>query len=114
MVANVSELLVWVILVALTAGGLIQLARQLPWVDAQMMAGKKPWVCDLCMSWWTSLLSTLGWILLDNAPWRAHLPAFALTMLVTHLLGKPTSEYEPPPELSPPTDATPELIQEEP
>jgi hypothetical protein len=81
------------IVVALTAVGLIQLIRLIPWVYRQMLAGKKPWVCDLCMSFWTSILSGSAWALLGAGPWRAIIPSFALTMLVTRVLGAPTSEY---------------------
>ena len=94
MFGNVVTLLSWTVIVALTASGLVQLARQVPWVDRQMMAGKKPWVCDLCMSWWTALIGTGVWMALDGAPWRAAIPAFALTMMVVRSLGAPTSDFQ--------------------
>lgn len=81
------------VVIALTALGLIQLLRQIPWVQRQMLAGRKPWVCDLCMSWWTSLLTGWAWAFFDGVPGKAAIPAFALTMLVTHILGAPTSDY---------------------
>lgn len=97
------------VLIALSAAGLIQLLRQIPWVQRQMLAGHKPWVCDLCMSWWTSLIAGAAWCFLDGTPGKAIFPAFALTLLVTHILGAPTSEYnvEDIPELE-----EPELILE--
>lgn len=88
-----TQLVSWALILAFTAAGLIQLIRQLPWVDRQMMAAKKPWVCDLCMSWWTSILVTGTWALLDSAPWRAGIPAFAVTLLVTRVLSGPTSDF---------------------
>lgn len=94
MFGNAVTLLTWTAIVALTAAGLIQLVRQIPWVDRQMLAGRKPWVCDLCMSWWSALLGTTFWLLLDGAPWRASIPAFALTMLVVRSLGAPVSDLQ--------------------
>jgi hypothetical protein len=86
----------WTCVIAFAAAGLVQLVRLNPWVGRQMMAGKKPWVCDLCMSWWTSILVTGLWV------WNQHtlslsyaqLPAFTLTLLITHALGTPTSEFK--------------------
>lgn len=53
--------------VALTAPGFIVALRALPWAERQMMAGIRPWACDICMSFWTvaalctALAGVFGW-----------------------------------------------------
>lgn len=88
-------LVLWALIISASAAGLVQLVRQLAWVNAQMIAGKKPWVCDLCMSWWTSALATAAWSLLEGAPARAFIPAFAMAMILVRALGAPTSNFNP-------------------
>jgi hypothetical protein len=90
--APVTTLVAWAILVAFSAAGVIQLVRVIPWVERQMLAGKKPWVCDLCMSWWTTGISLGLWTLLAPAAGLTFFPAFGLTLLLTRSLGAPTSE----------------------
>jgi hypothetical protein len=81
------SLLLWALITAFTASGVVMLIRQIPWVDRQMMAGKKPWVCNLCMSWWTSPIVVGFWHLMADAPLRAAIPAFALTLICVNVLG---------------------------
>ena len=46
-------ILLWAFLVGATAAGMTVVIRVLPGVHSQMEAQKKPWVCDICMSFWT-------------------------------------------------------------
>ena len=56
-----------------------------------MMRGVKPWVCDLCMSFWSTLLTTLFWASL-GVPALAGLPAFVVTFFIVRKNGDPLHE----------------------
>ena len=41
---------------SLTVPGFVLAVRTLPWVDAKVLAGVKPWACDVCSCFWSTLL----------------------------------------------------------
>ena len=43
--------------------GFIQAARALPWVSEQVLAGVKPWACNICMTFWSCILFALPLLL---------------------------------------------------
>jgi len=43
--------------------GFIQATRALPWVSEQVLAGVKPWVCNICMTFWSCILFSLPLLL---------------------------------------------------
>lgn len=45
-------LLLWALPVGATAAGMIVVIRVLPLIRQQVEAMKKPWACDICMSFW--------------------------------------------------------------
>ena len=85
------------ILVALSAAGIVPLVRQIPYIRVKMFAGVKPWVCDLCMSFWSTLLSAVCWYLFYSVPLISFVPAFSLTFLVVRKNSDPVGL--PPPML---------------
>lgn len=96
---NSHDLAIWSILVALTAAGLVPVVRQVPAVQDWMFKGIKPWVCDLCMSFWGTVVATAFWWLWSDAPTEAMLPAFALTFYIVRKNGDPTGPAPSLPEL---------------
>lgn len=113
MTSYAFSILAWAAVIASTAAGCVQLVRLIPWVGRQMMAGKKPWVCDLCMSFWSTLLADGFWtvwqLAYDRQLYLSAVPAFALTLLLTRALGEPTSVFnlEDIPEMPPDTEDKP-------
>jgi hypothetical protein len=94
---NVLELLLRALLVGATAAGLVHAVRTLPPVERLVQRGVKPWACDVCMSFWCTLLVVgasgllgLDWLL-------AAAPAYPVALFVTRQLGGPSS-LPPPPE----------------
>jgi len=54
----------------LTVFFLVELVRKLPGVETWALAGKRPWGCDLCMSFWTSVLVMVLTALIGDVTWR--------------------------------------------
>lgn len=53
-------IILWSLLVGATSAGMTAAIRELPSVYKKMMERKKPWACDICMSFWTVGLLGLG------------------------------------------------------
>jgi len=53
-------LLLWALAVGSTSAGITTAVRALPLVQRWMLDRVKPWACDVCMSFWTVGLVTLG------------------------------------------------------
>ena len=73
-----------VALVALTVPGFVQAVRALPAVDRLMLAGKKPWACDVCMCFWSTAIWTVvvAAVFKDARLLLAAGPAYTISMLV--------------------------------
>lgn len=41
---------------ALTVPGFVLAVRALPWVERRVLDGVKPWACDVCSCFWSTLL----------------------------------------------------------
>jgi len=54
------NILLWSFLLGATSAGITIALRALPLVYRWMEEQKKPWVCDICMSFWTVGLLSLG------------------------------------------------------
>jgi hypothetical protein len=94
---NTLEVLLRAIAVGSTAAGLVHAMRALPPVAELVQRGVKPWSCDVCMSFWCTLLVVgasgllgLDWLL-------AAAPAYPVALWLTRQLGGPSS-LPPPPE----------------
>lgn len=78
------------IFIALTVPGFVLAVRALPQVDALVLAGVKPWACDVCSCFW----STLIWALVAlpifglEALWSAP-PAYTVSLAVLGFLSRP-------------------------
>jgi hypothetical protein len=90
-------LLVWTLLVGLGIPGVVLAIRKLSWIDALVLEGKRPWACDVCMSFWfggipLTLLAALvegDLRVLAVAP-----PAFTIALALLRVLQAP---HAPPP-----------------
>lgn len=87
-----TTLVCWMLLIAFSAAGAVQLIRQLAFVQRQMLRQRKPWICNLCMSFWTTIVATGMWTVLEHAPLAAAIPAFALTLHLVNKLTEPQSK----------------------
>jgi len=100
-----SYIYAWVF-VALTAPGIIVAIRALPWVEKQMMAGVKPWACDICMSFWTvAALCTCAAVWLEE--WRFCFTAGPAYSSALWLLGQLQKSTPPPSSAIPLPPLTP-------
>lgn len=50
------QMLTVYLILTVAVPGFIQAARALPWVSAQVVEGVKPWVCNICMTFWSCIL----------------------------------------------------------
>jgi hypothetical protein len=57
---TVENFAIWSLLLGATSAGVTTAVRALPVVYSWMLERKKPWACDICMSFWTVALITLG------------------------------------------------------
>jgi len=58
------SILLWALFIGATSAGITVAVRALPFIKKWMMERKKPWACDVCMSFWsTGLVAILvaGW-----------------------------------------------------
>lgn len=79
-----------------TAAGVVVAVRALPPVQRAMFAQKKPWACDVCMSFWTvGALGLLG--VLRGFDVLACGPAYPVALLVLRKLGEPMHPPVMPP-----------------
>ena len=46
----------FVILMGLAGAYTAQLARALPWIGERVRRGVRPWACNVCMAFWSSLI----------------------------------------------------------
>jgi hypothetical protein len=93
-------LIVWTVLVGLGIPGIVLAARALPWVDTRVLAGVKPWACDICMSFWTGAVLVLGAAAIAGAleVLAVAPPAYTIALVVLRHLQAPHGA-PPPPDL---------------
>ena len=53
---NPQLISLWAFLLGATAAGCTAAVRRLPPIDRRVQAAKKPWACDICMCFWTTVL----------------------------------------------------------
>ncbi len=93
--------------VALTAPGFIVALRALPTIERRMMAGLKPWACDVCMSFWTvATFTTIAAGVLGD--WRLLVIAGPAYTVCLGLLGPLQRSHTTPPFVGFPPEFTPE------
>jgi len=70
------------LLIGLTAASLVTVFRAVPPGKTLAATGRKPWACDQCMSFWTTILVALGagaTLIPWSDTWTA-LPAFMVCL----------------------------------
>lgn len=100
------ELGAFVFLVAATAVGATEAIRKAPLIRGWNEQGIKPWACDLCMSFWLTLIVVLLAVVVPSEPqlyWiGAWMPAFALAYSwLTRVTPVPVDVHPGLPELVP-------------
>lgn len=93
-----TDLLAWSAAVGLSAAGMVVAVRALPPVQRAIFARKKPWACDVCMSFWATGLCALvvGYLRGPEYIFAAG-PAYPLTLWTLAKLSSPQN----PPQLPP-------------
>lgn len=94
-------LIVWTVLVGLGIPGIVLAVRALPWVDARVLAGTKPWACDICMSFWTGAVLVLGAVAVSREFVVFVVAPAAYTIALATLRVLQAPHGEPPPALPP-------------
>ena len=92
-----TNVLLLAVLFGAASASLTVILRAAPFINRWTLAGIKPWVCDICMTLWTTLLIagacyTLG----EPRAALAWLPSYATGLFVLHHITGPSG---PPPEL---------------
>jgi hypothetical protein len=79
--------------IALTVPGFVLAVRALPWVEARVLDGVKPWACDVCSCFWaTALFATCAAGAASD--WRLALcagPAYTIALVVLSHLERPVA-----------------------
>jgi len=82
-------LLVESVLLAFSAVGIISLMRLLPPFRGLVAAKKKPWSCDICLSFWILLLMCLSLGNWERAVMFAGPPSYGLAIFLLKWLRDP-------------------------
>lgn len=85
----VIDLLVWALIVGMSAAAIPPCVRTRDYVQDWMLRGIKPWACDLCMSFWSTVFATLFWWWFMHAPLLAGAPAFVVTFMLVRYNSEP-------------------------
>lgn len=92
------RLIIEVVLLALSAVSLVSILRALSPIQKLVVAKKKPWSCDACLGFWTTLVIALtvvavpalmGEPRIEPLIYLAVLPAHGLTLIVLSKLRAP-------------------------
>ena len=96
-------IILWTLVLAPSAAGFVVVLRSLPIIERKMWDRKKPWACDLCMSFWCTLLA--GCVIArasgDRVALLACAPSLALCMLLLRALTSPRGAPPPMPRTLP-------------
>lgn len=89
-------------LVALAVPGFVRAMRALPFIDAWVMRGIKPWACDICMCFWSTGLwvSSIALALRDPSVLLACGPAYTVALVVLEYMQRPPEGSGPPAPLA--------------
>ena len=96
-------ILLWAAIIGATSAGITVALRGLPFIYRKVEAAKKPWACDVCMSFWTTGLLGLGLGAWAWNPWYLVVcgPAYPWAMYVLCKITEPTG----PPPMAPLEDS---------
>lgn len=97
------RLIIEVVLLALSAVSLVSILRALSPIQKLVKAKKKPWSCDACLGFWTTLVlavvvvvvpAVMGEARVEPLIYLAILPAHGLTLIVLSKLRAPEFPFE--------------------
>ena len=97
--------------IALSVPGIVVVVRSLPLIRSLVLAGVKPWACDVCACFWTTALLTLALVAGrgDLGLLLVAGPAYTVALGVLRLLDTPPAA---PPALSDSAPVEPSAPQE--
>lgn len=89
----------WAAFVGVTVPGFVAAIRALPPIERWVLAGYKPWACDVCMCFWSTGTATLALVgaTLEPRYFLVAGPAYTLALIVSRAVTAPTS-FPPPPD----------------
>jgi hypothetical protein len=87
--------------VALTVPGFVLAVRALPPVERLVLAGVKPWACDVCSTFWATLVwGAVAWVVFGHWALVAVPPSYTIALWLLGELSRPAT-LPPPPDLGP-------------
>jgi len=91
------------LIIGLSAFWLTSVLRRFPHIESLAMAGKRPWACNACMSFWTMLPAAFvhSQQATVYAAWPMYLASSGVCFFLLEFLDPP-----PPPLPPPPPDAS--------
>ncbi len=84
-----------VILLGLAIFYVVSVIRKLPRIEAWSLTGKRPWACDLCMSFWVGLATVF--FVYGLPPWTVRVGLEAVAGVGTGFLFLSIYQALPPP-----------------
>lgn len=99
------SLVVWTAMVGVGIPGVVLAVRALPGVDKLVLENRKPWACDICMSFWTGAALSIGAAVVaqDFRVLAVAPPAYTIALGVLRVLQRPQGA---PPPLDPPAESS--------
>lgn len=80
------------VFLALTVPGFVTAVRALPWVERRVLDGVKPWACDVCSCFWSTVL----WAPFVYLAWGAEglfaaPPSYVASLVVLGFISRPSA-----------------------
>lgn len=111
MLTSMLFVLISALVIGMSAAGTVPIVRILPYVRDWVQEAHKPWACDICMSFWSTLLMAGLWSWL-GAPFVAAVPAYVVTLAIVRRNSDPIGpppmplvDYDAPADETEPTPA---------
>lgn len=79
---EILQVIAAALLIGMSAAAVPPVLRALPFISDWTARGIKPWACDLCMSFWSTVLSTLIWSWTTGLLWFSGFGAFIVTFAI--------------------------------
>jgi hypothetical protein len=104
MASAMIDILLWSLFIGFSVPGFVSAFRALPSIEKLVFEGVKPWSCDICSCFWSSVIWTLVALLAsgDLKTLLAAGPGYTLSLLVLRFVQAPTT-------FPPLADAAPEV-----
>jgi len=90
--------------IAFTVPGFVFAVRALPFIDAMVVKGIKPWSCDICMSFWSTGGFALAAASQDPRLLLCAGPAYTIALIVLSFMERPAAMPPIPPSPMPLAD----------